>query len=159
VFPGLKFNVSYIGRGGLRIYKGQVVVLKVLDAHYSQVSILSQVADERPIGAGDMISNPFYSATKTIHVYLAGELKKYPKAIAAARLKQANVVIDDAMSPATDYVVVPESLTAKPATAEPGAEGAPAAGEKSEYERLAAMAASFGATLITERILENFLDY
>jgi hypothetical protein len=161
VFPGLKFNVSYIGRGGLRVYKGQVIVLKVLDAHYSQVSILSQVADERPIGSGDMISNPFYDAKKTIHVFLAGELKKYPKAMAAARLKRANVVIDDAMSPQTDYVVVADSLTAKPAGTEaaPEGEAAPAGGEKSDYDRLSAMAASFGATLVTERMLENFLDY
>jgi hypothetical protein len=161
VFPGLKFEVYGVGRGGFRLRKGVVLVQEVLDAHYSQVTILSQDDESRPLVRGDTIHNPFYSPTKTIHVFLAGDLKKYPKSIAVQRLRRANVVVDDALSAQTDYVVVPDTLTA-PAPAAPteeGAEPAPAAGAQTEYDRLRERARTFGATLVTERQLESFLDY
>jgi hypothetical protein len=162
VFPGLKFEVYGVGRGGFRERKGVVLIQRVLDAHYSQASVLSIDDPSRPIVRGDTIHNPFYSATKPIHVYIAGDLRKYPKAIAAARLQRAHVVIDEQIGTQTDYIVVPESLTAAPTTAEPGEEGAEPAAPAvavTEYDRLRERARTFGATLITERMLEAFLDY
>jgi hypothetical protein len=162
VYAGLKFEVYGVGRGGIRELKGTVLVQKVLDEHYSQVTILSNVADSRPIVRGDTIHNPFYDATKVVHVYLAGDLRKYPKAIAASRLQRANVVIDEVLGTETDWVVVPDSMTA-PVEAAPAEDGAePAAGPAATataYDRLRERARTFGATLVTERQLEAFLDY
>ena len=158
VYPGLKFVVSYIGRGAIRMTKGEVVVTKVLDAHYSQVRILSQVFGEKPMTARDLISNPFFSTGRPIHVYLAGDLRKYPKAVAAARLAKMGVVLEDNINQQTDYVLIPDSMSVKPS----GEAAAPPEGgvkAESELERLGKLAHTFGADLITERMIENFLDY
>jgi hypothetical protein len=164
VYAGLKFQVFGVGRGGIRELKGSVMIQEVLGEHYAKATILpGAVGESRPIVRGDTIHNPFYDATKTIHVYLAGDLRKYPKAIAAARLKRANVVIDEQLGAQTDWVVVPESMTApvEAAPAEEGAEegAAPAPATATAYDRLRERARSFGATLVTERMLEAFLDY
>src|SRR5262245_3252553 len=50
VYPGLVFEVSYLGRGAIRTSKGSVVISRVLDAHYSQVRIVDQTLGERPMG-------------------------------------------------------------------------------------------------------------
>jgi hypothetical protein len=162
VFPGLKFEVYGVGRGGIRELKGLILVQKALDAHYSQVSILRIEDEARPIVRGDTIHNPFYNPTKQVHVFLAGELQKYPKSVAAARLRRANVVIDESLGADTDYVVVPDTVRVPVETAAPAEDGAapaPAAAGQSEYDRWRERARTFGATLITERQLEAFLDY
>jgi hypothetical protein len=159
VYPGLRFEVSYYGRGGIREPKGTVVVTRVSGEHYSQVRIEQQVSDAAPIGRGDMIANPFYNAKKPIHVYLAGDLRKYPRKIAERRLSEMGVIIDAQLTSTTDYIVVPASLTAPAPGGTPPPEGAPAGGEKAAYDKLAEQARQFGATLVTERMLENFLQY
>jgi hypothetical protein len=159
VYPGLVFEVSYVGRGGLRAKKGTVVIAKVLDAHYSQVRIVDQVLDERPMSRGDIIANPFYDKSKPMHVYLAGELRKYPKTIALDRLRRMGVVIDDAVGAQTDFIVVPDTMQVSPTPAAAGADAAGGAKEESQYDRLNRLAKQFGANLVTERGIEAFLDY
>jgi hypothetical protein len=160
VYPGLTFAVSYIGRGAIRMPKGSVVVTKVLDAHYSQVRIADVIDGEKPMGAKDLISNPFFDANKTIHVFLAGELRKYPRAIAVARLAKMGCIVQDAATPETDWIVVPDTLAVSATPAAAGAEGAAApAAEESAYDRLVRLAKTFSATLVSEQILEKFLGY
>ena len=160
VYAGVKFDVSYMGHGGERISKGLVMVTKVMDAHYSQVRILETFAGGRPMGAGDMIANPFFDAKRTLHVFIPGDLTKFPKAIAEARLKALGCVIDAAINDKTDFVVIPGSVVAMPtAAAAAPAEGAPAAGAESDFDKLTRLARAFGATLVTERMLESFLGY
>src|SRR5207248_2940542 len=137
---------------------------KVLDSHYSQVRILSQVGGEKPMAAGDLISNPFFNKNRPIHVYIGnGEFRKYPRTVAAARLAKMGVIVEDKIWEKTDYVLIPDSLAVKPggeapaAGAEPAAAGA--AKPESELDRLSRLAHTFGATLITERMIESFLDY
>jgi hypothetical protein len=161
VYPGLKFQVSAVGRGGLRDPKGEVMITRVIDPHYSQVRIVASLSADRPIGKGDLIANPLFSKSRPMRVYLAGELRKYPKAIAVERLSRMGVVVQDKITIDTDYVVVPDTVAVgAPAPAE-GAEGeaaaAPAA--QTEYDRLQTLARNFGATLMTERMLEALLDY
>lgn len=160
VYPGLAFTVSTM-RGGTRTPKGNVMVSRVIDAHYSQVRILGLVDRERPITKDDLIANPFFNAKRPVHLFLAGELKKYPKTIAIERLKTMGVVIDDQINDKTDFVLIPSGMSAPtsgaaPAPAEGGAAPAPT---ESEYDKLVRIARSFGATLITERLLESFLQY
>lgn len=157
-YAGLKFQVSYYGRGMIRTSKGTVVITKVLDQHYSQARIVGLVDGERPISKGDMVSNPFYKKSERLKIVVAGVLRKYPKSVAADRLRTMGTDIQDAIDAATDYVVIPDSIKVPTAGAAP-AEGEAAAGAQSEYDRLAALAKSFGATLITEKLLEAFLDY
>jgi hypothetical protein len=155
-----------MGRGAIRQVKGTVVVSRVLDAHYSQVRIENQILGERPMAAGDKISNPFYDKSKPVHVYLAGELRKYPKAIALARLRRMGVVIDDAIGAETDFIVVPDTMQVSPTPAAAGGAEAPAAAPaegakpaESEYDKLYRLSKQFGATLVTERAIEAFLGY
>jgi hypothetical protein len=158
-YPGLKFQVSAIGRGGIREAKGEVMITRVLDAHYSQVRLVSTLNASRPVGKGDMIANPLFSKTRPMRVYLAGELRKYPRAIAVERLSRMGVIVEDKISINTDYVVVPDTVAVgAPAPAEgEGEAGAPAA--QTEFDRLQTLARTFGATLITERMIESLLDY
>jgi hypothetical protein len=155
VFAGLKFQVMQMGRGGIREPKGEVMVVRILGPHSSQVSITAEDAN-RPIGQGDSLHNPFYSPTESIHVWFAGPIERWPKAIATARLARMGVTLDSALSGQTDYVVIPNSMAAPPPVEE-GEEG-PAPGA-SELDRLRAQAREFGATVITEDVLAAFLDF
>jgi hypothetical protein len=158
VYPGLKFQVSSIGRGGIREPKGEVMVTRVLDAHYSQVRLVSSLMANRPVGKNDLIANPLFSKSRPMRVYLAGELRKYPRAIAVERLTRMGVIVEDKISINTDYVVIPDTV----AVGAPPAEGAPegaAPATQSEYDRLQTLARTYGATLITERMIEALLDY
>lgn len=154
VYAGLKFAAWSIGRGGFRVAKGEIVVTKVLDAHYSQARIASSVA---PLGRLDSISNPFFRKDRPIRLFLAGDLRKYPKAIAVERLKRMNVIVEDTINTETDYVLVPAGTAVAPAGEKP-AEGAAAPAE-TEFDKLQRMARSFGASLITENMISAFLDY
>ncbi len=156
VYAGLKFTVWNVGRGGIRVMKGDVVITQVLDVHYSQARIASSAA---PLSSGDRISNPFFRKDRPIRLFLSGDLKKYPKAIAVERLKRMNVIVDDKISSDTDYVLIPAGVLVAPAGAAPAADGAAAPATESEFDRLQKLARSFGANLITETMIEAFLDY
>lgn len=162
IYPGLKFDVSFYGRGGMRLPKGKIMVTRVLGKKSSKVAIISEMPGN-PIGRGDVIHNRFWSATEPIHIYLAGELEKYPMDIAHARLARMGVTIDAQVNGDTDYIVVPDSMTAVAAVAEGEDEedfdDEEAVGGKTEFERVQALARAFGATVITEKILNEFLDY
>ncbi len=164
VYPGLKFNVSRIGRGGIRTLKGQVMVTRVLGPNAAKVTILTEADARRPVLGGDLLSNPFFSPRETIHIYLAGELERYPIGIARDRLAKMNVVIDKAVNADTDYIIVPNTMEAPATTGDEGddedeGDGEAASGAQSEYERVQALAREFGATVMTERMLNEFLDY
>jgi|GEM_PF-3430392 len=158
-YAGLKFRVSYFGRGMIRATKGEVVITKVLDQHYAQARIVSSVDGERPIAKGDMVSNPFFDKTQRMKIFVAGTLRKYPKSVAADRLRAMGCDLQDAIDNSTDFVVIPDSVKVKPEGEAPaeGAEAAP--GAQSDYDKLVSLAKTFGATLITEKLLEAFLDY
>lgn len=159
VTPGMKFRVWYLGRGDIRQTKGEVMITKVLDAHYSQARIVSLVDGERPMGKGDFVSNPFFDKSKRLKIFVAGALRKYPRSVAADRLKAMGCDIQDAMDNTTDFIVIPDSVRVGPAAGEGGEDGEGGPPAQSEYDRLVAVARSFGATLITEKLLEAFLDY
>jgi len=161
VYPGLKFNVRRTGKGGVSLLKGQVQVTRVLGPNSAKVAILAEDPGN-PIEQDDALHNPLWSVTDTVHIFLAGELEKYPLDIAKARLAKLGVVIDPAVNGDTDYIVVPDSMAA-PAPAAGGEdeeedEEAPVGGQ-SEFERIQSLARTFGATVITEKMLNEFLDY
>ncbi len=160
VFVGLKFTASDLDRGGNRVDRGQVMVTKVLGPNSSQIRIVSGSA-----GAGFRLHNPFYQPNERIHVFLAGKMDKWPKELARARLEQMNVVVQDVLNGDTDYVIVPNSWTlAKEAAAEGAGEDEDGGEEEgaalaSPLDRILTQARSAGATVITESLLDAFLDY
>ena len=154
VFAGLKFSVWNTGAGGFRVVKGEIVVTKVIDVHYSQARISSSVA---PLGRRDSISNPLFRKDRPIHLFLAGKLEKYPQQIAVARLKTMNVIIDEAASSETDYILIPRGVTAPAPGAPPADPAAPVT--ETEFDKLNRLARSFGASLITEQALSAYIDY
>ena len=160
VYPGLKFNVSYTGKGGFRLPKGQVMVTRVLGKKSAKVSILAEEPGN-PIAQGDILHNPLWAVSDTIHVYLAGELERYPIDIAKARLAKMGVQLDSVVDGDTDYIVVPDAMAAPAPAAGDEEEGGDEenVGGKSEFERIQALARTFGATVITEKMLNEFLDY
>lgn len=157
-YPGLKFAVSRIGRGGLKVPVGEVMVIQVLDRSSSRVQILADVAG---ITRGDTISNPFYSPTESIHIHVVGSLGRYPAEITSRRLDKMNVVLDPAVTADTDYIIIPDSMAAQPETSSDDEDemDEPTAGASSDLDRIQALARTFGAQVITERMLNQFLDY
>jgi hypothetical protein len=92
------------------------------------------------------------------------ELEKYPLSLARERLARMNVVLDATPSGDTDYFVIPDSMAAAPPAGAGGEEGEEepeegAANPAAELERVEKLARTFGATVITERMLNSFLDY
>lgn len=150
VSPGLKFMVSYTDRGGDRQGKGEVMVTRVTGAHSSQATILSSTM---PIVTGDFVSNPFFDKTDPIHVWFhAGK----PDEIAMARLQKVGVVVDAQPSADTNYFVIPNDMTA---AAAPVAEGEAAAAPGDDpLSRVEKMARPFGATVITQKMLERYVN-
>ncbi|MFV1959407.1 MAG: hypothetical protein ACC662_08340, partial [Planctomycetota bacterium] len=114
VYPGLVFAVSRIGKGGIRVAKGTVQVTKVLGDHAAKVAILDILDPIHPVLGGDLIANPFYSPKEPVHVWIVGELQKYPTEIANARLAKLHVITDKTINEDTDYVIVPNAMAAPP---------------------------------------------
>lgn len=149
VFEGLKFQVSYVERGGERRTVGEVQVIKVTGPFSSQVRIVSAATT---LTKGMLVSNPFFDAGKTIHVYAVGWTPDFTQ---RTLLSKMNVVLDAAPTAATDYFVVPDDWKgglAQPAEGEEG--GAPAV---SPLEKAQQEAQTFGADVVTKRMLESFL--
>ena len=70
------------------------------------------------------------------------------------------VIVDKQISGDTDYVVIPNSMTAPVAAAsDEDEEDEEEVGTQSEYEKIHALARNFGATVITEKMLNQFLGY
>jgi hypothetical protein len=161
VFVGLKFGVSTWGRGGQRENKGEVVVTRVTGPHSATVSILGEVDPQNPIVTGDFVHNPLYSPTENIHVVIVGTLQKWPKTILVDRLRRLGVTVQDQMTGETDYVVVPDSMSAPAEAAAPaeGEEGAAPKPGQSELEKIQSQARVFGAVVITESLLDAFLNF
>jgi len=152
-YVGQKFGVSDLDRMGNRRMKGELMVVRVTGAHSAKCRILSGGA-----GSGDNIHNPFYQPGATIYVYFAAKLDKWPKAMAAQRLAKMGVVVQDEPNGNTQYIVVPNSWAApkKAASDEDEGEGEAAVNPLDEIMKTARLV---GANVITENILDAFLDY
>jgi hypothetical protein len=154
VYVGQKFVVSALDRGGNRVNKGEIMIIRVTGDHSAKTRILSGAA-----GQGDRIHNPFYQRGEKIYVYIAGKLDKWPKAMAAERLAKMNVVVQDAPNGKTHYIIVPDSWTLPAPKAEEGAQPAAGASAETPLEKAMKTARIFGANVITEKLLDAFLDY
>jgi len=155
-FVGQKFVVSQLDRNGNRINTGEVMIVRCTGDHSSTVRIISGAA-----GAGSRIHNPFYQVGERISVYFAGKLDKWSKEMATERLAKLNAIVQDAPNGETHYIVVPNSWTIVKKTAagdDDEADEEEEAGPDPLEEALKT-ARIFGATVITEKLFDAFLDY
>ena len=89
-------------------------------------------------------------------------MDKWPVGMARERLAKLNVVVQDAMDGNTHYVVVPNSwvaAAAAPAGGDDEGGDEEAAVGSSPLEQVQKRARVVGANVITERLLDAFLDY
>lgn len=157
VFVGLKFQVSALDRVGARTPKGEIMVTKVTGRHSASCRIVSRVA---PITAGDIIHNPFYSAKDSIHIWFAGNVSKWPREVAEARLGEMGVTLQRSPNGKTDYIVVPNSWVLEKESTGDDEEADEDEGASSDpMARIRSLARENGATIITESLLDAFLDY
>jgi len=155
-FVGQKFVVSALDRAGNRVNKGEIMIVRVTGDHSAKCRILAGGA-----GRGDRIHNPFYQPGERIYVYFAAKMDKWPKDMAAERLAQLNVVVQDAPNGKTHYIIVPNSWAAPVEVTsdeddEEDDEGGSASTPLEETQKTARL---FGANVITESLLDAFLDY
>lgn len=159
-YVGQKFVVSSLDRAGNRINRGEIMVVRVTGAHSAQVRILAG-----EVTAGDRIHNPFYERGERVYVFFAGTMDKWPLELARERLARLNVVVQAQMDGSTHYVIVPNSWTLGEAPAAGGGEDEEGDGEEggaagaSPLEEVQKKARVVGANVITERLLDAFLDY
>ncbi len=156
-YVGQKFVVSALDRAGNRVNKGELMVVRVTGDHVAKCRILSGSA-----GRADRIHNPFYAPGDRIYVYFAAKLDKWPKDMATERLAKMNVVVQSAPNGDTTYIIVPNSWAAPVETSgdddedEGDDEGTSATTPLEQAQKTARL---FGANVITERLLDAFLDY
>jgi hypothetical protein len=150
-FPGLKFNVSYVDRGGARQTVGMVQVIKVTGPHSSEVRVLSAT---QPLVSGHLISNPLFASGREIHIYAVGWT---PDLIQSRRLADMNVIVDAAPTARTDYFVVPDDWKGGTAAAPKEGEEPSAVPATNPLDKAKQEAFTFGATVITFRMLDAFL--
>lgn len=158
-YVGQKFVVSALDRAGNRVNKGEIMIVKVTGDHSAKARILAGSA-----GRGDRIHNPFYQPGERIYVYFAAKMDKWPVEMARERLAKMNVVVQDAPNGKTHYIIVPNSWAA-PADAGGGEDEDEDEGDEdgggaaSPLEEVQKTARTFGANVITENLLDAFLDY
>jgi hypothetical protein len=148
-YPGLKFLVSFVDRGGARQNIGEVQIIKVTGPNSSQVRIVSAA---QPLVSGHLLSNPLFSASRAIHIYPLGWS---PDVVQQRRLDEMNVIVDKAPSGATDYFVVPDEWKGGVTAPKEGED--PAAAATNPLDSAKQEALRFGATVITRRMLDTFL--
>lgn len=158
-YVGLVAVVSAFDNAGNRVDKGRIVVTEVLSRSASKFRILEQSA---PIAGGDRIHNPLFNPTDPIHVVIHGRLDKWPRELALERLGRLGVVVQNAPTGMTDYIIIPNSMAAAPAAAAEGEEeegGDEESAGPDPMVELEKLARRFGAQIVPERLLDSFLDY
>ncbi|MGE0190983.1 MAG: hypothetical protein AB7T63_02975 [Planctomycetota bacterium] len=157
-YVGMVFVVSGLDRGGNRVDKGRVVVTQVTGPHSSKVRVLE---GRGQIAGGDRLHNALYNPTDPIHVYIHGKLDKWPRELAVARLRRLGVIVQEQVDGNTDYVVIPNSLGAKPEAASDEESEDEEGGESAAdpLAQLEILARRNGAVIMPERLFDTLLDF
>ena len=104
---GLVFDVFAYQKGGKRISKGRVEVLKVED-DFSEVAVLENLDRFNPISAGDQITSPFFDQDDVPHFVFAGEAAtngKYSVEEMVRKIELFGGVVSTSVALDTDFVV------------------------------------------------------
>lgn len=137
---GLVFDVFAYQKGGKRISKGRVEVLKVED-DFSEVAVLENLDRFNPISAGDQITSPFFDQDDVPHFVFAGEAAtngKYSVEEMVRKIELFGGVVSTSVALDTDFVVAVKGYE-----------------ETEEY----GLARDLGVTILRERELLDFIDF
>ena len=135
---GLIFRVFQFVKGGKRLYKGRLEVLKV-EERMSEVRIFDEVDELNPISSGDFVASPFYDPeADLIFVFAGTELDsgRLTKDYLVTKMQSYGAKIADKVDLSTDYLVAMKNYESSP-----------------EYRT----ARELGVTVIRERDLLEFI--
>ncbi len=111
IWPGSRFRVYSLEKGGVKLDKGEVEVIQVRDAVSSRVAILKTVDPREPIKRGDKIYNEFYERGKKRYIALSGRLTgKLSNEEAAKKIREFGDTFQERVDEKTNYVVVGEGF-------------------------------------------------
>jgi hypothetical protein len=137
---GTVFKVYETVKGGVKTYKGRIVVTSV-EADRAEARIESE---EGKISEGDWIFNPYFERGKTMRFVFLGALNgTLSKELATSMLEKNGAKVDAAITTATDFLVV-------------GAKETPEAEELTENAAYK-QAQQWGVEMIRAADLESFL--
>jgi hypothetical protein len=137
---GLVFDVFAYQKGGKRISKGRVEVLKV-ESDFSEVAVLENLDRFNPISAGDQITSPFFDQDDVPHFVFAGEAAtngKYSVEEMVRKIELFGGVVSSTVALDTDFVIAVKGYE-----------------ETEEYD----LARDLGVTILRERELLDFIDF
>lgn len=113
ILKGIPFQVFRYGKGGVKEYKGKVVVKSVED-NISMVGIMETTNSLEPILVGDKIINPVYDKDKVRYFVIAGRLGKYSSEQASRLVEKLGGKIEKEISAKTDFVVLGDGFKKDP---------------------------------------------
>ncbi len=161
--PDRKFRVWRMGKGNVREDIAEVEVIEV--AETSATARVTKSLNLRvPVAEGMNYSSPFYDPHKKLRVHIAGNLRFYPSDLAKRRLAESGCVVAERLDDTVDVVILGEP------SVDLGAEAASPEEAAANEERAKAMraarvretmdtAATLGAVVVTEEVLQTFIEY
>jgi hypothetical protein len=163
IAPNMKFRVWRIGKGNIRENVAEVEVIDVGDT--SATARVTKLFDRRvPVSQGMSFSSPFYDAHKKLRVHIYGNLRYYPSDLAKRRLAESGCAVADRLDDTVNVVILGEPAVDIETDASTPEEVA-AAEEKAKAQREARIrdvmdtAATLGAIVVTEDVLQTFIQY
>ncbi len=163
IAPNMKFRVWRIGKGNVRENVAEVEVIDVGDT--SATARVNKLFSSRvPVAQGMSFSSPFYDPHKKLRVHIFGNLRYYPSDLAKRRLAESGCAVAERLDDTVNVVILGEP--AVDIEAEAGTpEEAAANEEKAKAQRAARIrdvmetAATLGAIVVTEDVLQTFIQY
>jgi hypothetical protein len=163
IAPNMKFRVWRIGKGNVRENVAEIEVISVGETS-ATARVTKLVTSRVPVAQGMSYSSPFYDAHKKLRVHIAGNLRYYPSDLAKRRLAESGCAVADRLDDTVNVVILGEP--AVDIETEAGTpEEAAAAEEKAKALREARIreirdtAATLGAIVVTEDVLQTFIQY
>jgi hypothetical protein len=163
VAPDMRFVIWRIGKGNVREDVAEVEVIEVGDTS-STARVLKLARARVPVAQGMKFSNPFYDPFKKLRVHIYGNLRYYPSDLAKRRLAESGCTVAERLDDTVNVVVLGEP--AVDLDMEAGSpEEAAANEERAKAQREARVrqvmetAASLGAVVVTEEVLQTFIEY
>jgi hypothetical protein len=163
VAADMKFRVWRMGKGNFREDIAEVEVIDVGDSKCT-ARIVKWINPRVPVAEGMNFSSPFYDPFKKLRVHIAGNLKYYPSDLAKRRLAESGCIVAERLDDTVDIVVLGEPAVDLGAEASSPEEAA-ANEQKAKAQREARVrevmdtAASLGAVVVTEEVLQTFIEY
>ncbi len=161
--PDRKFRVWRVGKGNVREDIAEVEVIEAGETS-STARVTKWLNLRVPVAEGMSFSSPFYDPHKKLRVHIAGNLRFYPSDLAKRRLAESGCVVAERLDDTVDVVILGEP--AVDLGAEAGSpEEAAANEEKAKALRAARVretmdtAATLGAVVVTEEVLQTFIEY